>query len=142
MIREILEERRRQDHRWGKQTHPPFLWAAILSEETGEVAKAALEDSWENYRRELVQIAAVAVAALEALDILMDSAMGLSCEDCGLSYQDFGLDSTLPNDQWAMIHPTGGGGILCTNCMVNRASRLDGAVAVRMHIEFSGEEER
>jgi NTP pyrophosphatase (non-canonical NTP hydrolase) len=50
-----------------------LLWLAILTEEVGEVAKAILEGAEgaldvEPLRRELVQVAAVAVAALEALE--------------------------------------------------------------------------
>lgn len=60
----------------------------------------------------------------------------LACLDCGTPYQSFPLDSTLPNDQWRMIHDSEGG-ILCANCMVERASKLPGAVAIRMQIEFA-----
>jgi hypothetical protein len=35
-----------------------------------------------------------------------------------------------------MIHNSEGG-LLCANCMVERASHLPGAVAVRMQIEFA-----
>ena len=65
-----------------------------------------------------------------------ESAIGPSCIDCGLLYEEFGLDSTLPDEQWLMIHPEGEGGILCANCMVRRASSLAGAVAIRMYIDF------
>ena len=40
---------------------------AILTEEVGEVARAALEHDTDGLRLELVQVAAVAVAWLEAL---------------------------------------------------------------------------
>ena len=40
---------------------------AVLTEETGEVARALLEQDPDQLRTELVQVAAVAVAWLEAL---------------------------------------------------------------------------
>ncbi len=60
----------------------------------------------------------------------------LACLDCGKVYRDFPLDATLPDEQWRMIHDSEGG-ILCANCMVARAAKLPGAVAVRMQIEFA-----
>lgn len=62
--------------------------------------------------------------------------MNTKCEDCGLAYSDFGLDTTVPNLQWELIHPGGEGGILCANCMVKRASRLNGIIAARMVFEI------
>ena len=63
----ISEERARQDRLWGDQSaRDRWLWLAILTEEVGEVAKAILEGK--PLRGELVQVAAVAVAALEALE--------------------------------------------------------------------------
>lgn len=58
------------------------------------------------------------------------------CEDCELQYLKFGIDTTLSNDQWLMIHPEGQEGILCANCMVKRASRLPGIIAARMVLEI------
>jgi len=81
IIQQIIDERLRQDKKWGPQDHSTLMWSAILTEETGEVAKAALEscaahkklsgkelDTLEDYRKELIQVAAVAVAAIESLD--------------------------------------------------------------------------
>ena len=67
----IREERERQIDKWGDQNHKPDLtWLAILSEEVGEVAKGLLEeDSPLHIREELVQVAAVAAAWIEAIDI-------------------------------------------------------------------------
>lgn len=64
-IERIRRERLRQDAKWGEQNHDPDRWALILTEETGEVAKAALERDHKAYIAELVQVAAVALAALE-----------------------------------------------------------------------------
>jgi len=60
----------------------------------------------------------------------------LACEDCGLPYKDFPLDTTIPDEQWAEIH-RGDGGVLCANCMVKRASKLPGIIAARMFFERS-----
>jgi hypothetical protein len=58
------------DHDWGRGdcSSPlvaPMVKAAVLSEECGEVARAVLDNDPEQLRRELVQVAAVAVAWLE-----------------------------------------------------------------------------
>lgn len=82
---EIREERRRQDAKWGEQNHSPIEWSAILTEEVGEVAKEALElhfaqlqnagksEDWyaeklAAYRKEVIQVAAVALAMAESLE--------------------------------------------------------------------------
>ena len=63
----IEAERAKQDARFGDHRWvPDFLWLAILTEETGEVARA-LQDRGDLHG-ELVQVAAVAVAWLEAID--------------------------------------------------------------------------
>lgn len=80
VIAEISRERGRQDAKWGPQNHSTLEWMAILSEEVGEATKEALEHHWQGkfypedperlkrYRMELIQVAAVAVAAIESLD--------------------------------------------------------------------------
>lgn len=65
---EILQERLRQYKKWGVQDHDEDRWMVILMEEVGEVARAVFEDDPANYREELIQVAAVAVAAVEAFD--------------------------------------------------------------------------
>jgi hypothetical protein len=75
---EISEERNRQqalwgrEHLWGKgdcssQDVPDTVKAIVLGEECGEVARAVLERDDDALIRELVQVAAVCVAWLEAL---------------------------------------------------------------------------
>ena len=66
----IRTERMRQEKLWGEQNHPDLYWLGILMEEVGEVAKAVIEGwAWEKDRdKELVQVAAVAVAWKEAID--------------------------------------------------------------------------
>jgi hypothetical protein len=59
-----------------------------------------------------------------------------ACEDCNKLYSHFGIDTTLSNEQWLMIHPESSEGILCANCIVERASRLSGVIAARMRLDF------
>lgn len=77
VIGEVLQERNRQEAKWGEQNHPPIAWLAILGEEVGEVNRAVCEAYFPNYasfgdyrqaRAELIQVAAVAVAMIESLD--------------------------------------------------------------------------
>jgi len=68
VLQKVADERIRQDTRWGVQNHGPFAWLAILVEEVGEAAKAALEGSSFKYQDELVEVAAVAVAAIESVN--------------------------------------------------------------------------
>lgn len=65
---EVRSERIRQDATWGEQNHHPLYWLAILGEEVGEANEAALRQSYSEYRKELLQVAAVAVAAIESFD--------------------------------------------------------------------------
>ncbi len=72
---QIAKERKVQEEKWGEQNHNPFTWLSILMEEVGEASKAALEAehgrfkylSLDEYRKELIQVAAVAVAMIECL---------------------------------------------------------------------------
>ncbi|NJB83641.1 nucleoside triphosphate pyrophosphohydrolase family protein [Wenyingzhuangia aestuarii] len=93
ILKEIVLERKKQDKKWGEQNHSPMEWMPILMEEVGEASKEALEHHFNhpaldmegekacdlvqgiaqkerlnNYRKEVVQIAAVAVQMIECLD--------------------------------------------------------------------------
>ena len=68
VLGEIINERKRQDDKWGEQNHQPSIWLVILGEEVGEACKAVLEMDCEEYRKELIQVAAVAIAAVESYD--------------------------------------------------------------------------
>ena len=73
IMAEIETERTRQDSKWGEQNHDPFLYLTILGEEYGEACEAALDARFGHreqnpLRQELVQVAAVAIAAIECLD--------------------------------------------------------------------------
>jgi NTP pyrophosphatase (non-canonical NTP hydrolase) len=75
----VAEERKRQDDKWGREyimenrERVHYYWPSspeqkltILMEEVGEVARAILEHDVQNLREELTQVAALAVAWLEA----------------------------------------------------------------------------
>lgn len=71
----ILDERKKQDQKWGEQNHDPIIYLAILVEEVGELAQAAIQNkfggkngSLEHLRIEAVHTAAVAYAIVECLD--------------------------------------------------------------------------
>lgn len=92
ILEEIKKERIRQDKKFGKQDHSPIEWIAILSEEVGEASREAVDHHFEygldelklsgrkividdiqdnrmrRYRKELIQVAAVAVQMIECLD--------------------------------------------------------------------------
>ena len=65
MLSEVYEERIHQLEKWGDQRHGSFKWIAIATEELGEAARAALEINQSQYYKELIQTAAVCVAAAE-----------------------------------------------------------------------------
>ena len=44
ILREIFEERRRQDEKWGPQHHRMADWLAIIGEEYGEACMAYVDD--------------------------------------------------------------------------------------------------
>ncbi|WP_026131348.1 MazG-like family protein [Leptospira santarosai] len=75
ILNEVCAEREKQDLKWGEQNHEPMEWCPILGEEVGEVNKAALEayfgykekGNYSEYRKELIQVAAVAIAMIESL---------------------------------------------------------------------------
>lgn len=70
---DIVDERNRQDARFGQQDHDDLTWGSLLAEELGEVHKAVNDYMFKGaphreVREELVQVAAVAVAWIEAID--------------------------------------------------------------------------
>lgn len=70
----VIAERQRQDTKWGVQDRSIIEWLAILAEEFGEVSDEVVEVHFgrkvdiADYRQEMIQVAAVAVAAVECLD--------------------------------------------------------------------------
>jgi hypothetical protein len=95
---EVLQERTAQDKQWGEQNHNLVEWIAILTEEIGETSQQAVDfhfsnpvkyidhklaepkkmtrpaenpdqkERLENYRKELIQVAAVAIQMIESVD--------------------------------------------------------------------------
>ena len=64
----ISQERQHQITKWGIQNHPLIYWRGILMEEVGEAAKDIIEDnSAEAITKEMVQVAAVAVACIDCI---------------------------------------------------------------------------
>ena len=57
------------------------------------------------------------------------------CLDCGRDYSEFGVDLTLPDDQWELIHP-GVAGLLCATCIAQRADQLPGIIALRCRLDI------
>ena len=74
VLDEVYAERERQEAKWGEQNLDPALWLMVLGEEVGEVNNAVLETIFGNvpnldhYREELIQVAAVAIHAIESFD--------------------------------------------------------------------------
>lgn len=71
----VLTERASQDAKWGDQSyHLDTTWLAILMEEVGELSQVILHakfdgkhGTWDNAIEEASQVAAVAMAWLEAM---------------------------------------------------------------------------
>lgn len=59
------------------------------------------------------------------------------CKDCGMLYEHFGMDSHLPRAQWLEINNGEDGGLLCIQCIFNRASNIPGASVVHCIIEIA-----
>jgi hypothetical protein len=79
----LARERERQTEKWGEQNHGDLYWFGILLEEVGELAKALIENPefigsravrdmdvllTPEATHELVQVGAVVVAWLEAIE--------------------------------------------------------------------------
>lgn len=80
VVKRVIEERKKQEQKWGQQNHNPFMWNAILVEEVGEVSQAILEAyDWVNkkfsagsklddLKEELIQVIAVGVAMYQSIE--------------------------------------------------------------------------
>jgi NTP pyrophosphatase (non-canonical NTP hydrolase) len=69
----VIEERVRQEKKWGQQDNDPFVYLTVLGEEFGELCQAALHTRFggkaaDKLREEAVHTAAVALAIVECLD--------------------------------------------------------------------------
>lgn len=67
ILNKILDERVRQDKKFGASPRglDSNAWLIVLMEEVGEIARSIIESDSEEYEKELIQVAAVAIAALE-----------------------------------------------------------------------------
>jgi len=75
ILKQIREERERQDSKWGEQNHGMAYWLAIIMEELGEASECVVKidlgeggKSWQEFREEMIQVAAVCVSAIECFD--------------------------------------------------------------------------
>jgi hypothetical protein len=73
VLAEVARERQAQDKEWGGPVHDdnehgPSDWMAFIRDKGNKALEARTD---EEYRKRLVQIAALAVAAVESLDRLM-----------------------------------------------------------------------
>lgn len=98
-IRLVIHERFRQDEKWGVQRHAYPLYRLILGEELGEADQAFLQSHFggdhgglDNLRKELVQVAAVAIAMVETL---------LECDSCFLGRP--GAEQNVAGKLWGKI---------------------------------------
>lgn len=55
--------------------------------------------------------------------------MTVRCHDCGAVYAGLGADLVLPDQQWKAIFPEDGG-ILCANCICQRAVKVGGSAVL------------
>ena len=118
IVDDVRVERRRQDEKWGAKsiaTRPIERGLTVLTEEVGEVAQALLmtteivagDDTAAavdraTVRAEIVQVAAVAVAMLEALDggaplLLEESPVGVATYLLTHEYKTVGADEAAPS---------------------------------------------
>jgi hypothetical protein len=71
-LTDIDLERDNQNDKWGgpdnDDTHTGFHWVAIFSTHLGKLAHSLWHGDVKRYRQQLVRIAAIAVAAIEACD--------------------------------------------------------------------------
>ena len=84
IIQKIIEERKKQDEKWGEQNHHPLLWFSIIGEEFGEMCQAFNDytlsttqdyNKLEDMIQEAVQVAACCVAMIECIERQGDKGM-------------------------------------------------------------------
>lgn len=78
-------ERKRQDSKWGGEVHDnvltPLDWHEMISDYNGWARRMATMGSPDKARRRLIQLAALAVAQVEAIDRQTDTCHSKSVED-------------------------------------------------------------
>ena len=66
---EIMQERKRQDEKWGDQRNlSDMRWLGIVTEEVGEAAEEVLSDNPVEMRKEVIEVCASALVWLECMD--------------------------------------------------------------------------
>lgn len=65
---EIRQERERQIEKWGDDIRTPQTMLIVIGEEFGEACMAFNDNDSDNYRVELIQIAACCVKAIQSFD--------------------------------------------------------------------------
>lgn len=69
----VINEMTRQDEKWGEcRDQHPYVWLAVLGEEVGEVNRGALEEDWQNYKEEIIQVIAVCMQMLKNINYRPD----------------------------------------------------------------------
>lgn len=58
----------------------------------------------------------------------------MHCDDCGLPYEEFGIDLVLPDQQWKPL--AGEAKLLCASCICRRADKCGGRSVVAWVLNF------
>lgn len=61
---------------------------------------------------------------------------GLRCEDCGIPHSQFPMDLTVTPTDWALVHPEGESGVLCSCCVLKRARVLPKIDQAKLDLTF------
>ena len=85
-----------------------------------------------DFLRGLADVAEGKVTPLSEIDRQLEAA----CLDCGLPYEQFGMDLQLPRSQWLLIPPEENG-LLSACGIVKRAAKLKGACSIQGVIEIA-----
>jgi len=106
ILEEIKQERERQDSKWGGPSHDDKLtiaeWVQIIQDYAGWARTMAGQNSLVKARRRLKQVAALAVAAVEAIDRTLAATEGHTCEN---GFHD-----------WQKNHPVYQDVAICSKC--------------------------
>lgn len=77
ILGEIRSERRRQNEKWGGPEHDdqwtPLDWHEMIADYNGWARRMSAMGSLDKARRRYIQIAALAVAAVEAIDRIQEA---------------------------------------------------------------------
>lgn len=65
---DVRDELARQSYIYGEMKHPGFKWVTILTKQVGELSAAVINQQMDRCRHEAVQVAAVALQIIKAID--------------------------------------------------------------------------